>query len=583
MAVVLAAILVATFAAYAGVRDHSFVDWDDPDYVVENPWVLSHDYGALGTMVISNNYHPITMWSLGTNASEPLSPRPFLTTNVLLHALNSGLVFLLVWLLSGRLIPAAFAGLLFGIHPMHVESVAWVSERKDVLYTFFFLLAAIAYERYLDRRKGPWLATAFGLFVLSCLAKGMAVVFPLVMVLLDVWRRRPPFAARAVLEKAPFAAIAVLFGLIALDVQGGGTFHGHFTRPDAYVKGMADSLGLTMGQRWLLPTYGHLMYLVRFFVPLGLSAFYPYPAPGAPLDAGQILAPLVFLAAVSAAIVSRRKAPWLTFGLGWYLVTVAPVLQWVPVGEAVMADRYTYLPYVGLLFALGVGLERLTLARPSLKAVVVTACILFSGFLFVRTLRQVETWKNSETLWTSVLHRYPRSEMAYVSRGNARGRAGRVEEALTDLREARALGSRRGRLYDGLGNAFGSLGQLDSALAMFDRGLELEPNMPRTYYNRGIAYLRVGRPAEALADFATATRLQPSLATMIHASRADALLQLGRYQEAVTEYGRSVDAGVANASVYSNRGLARMNLGDAAGAESDFEQARRLSGSAVTR
>jgi protein O-mannosyl-transferase len=579
---VLAGVLGVTLAAYVGSLDHGFVDWDDPDYVQENAWVLRHDYDTLGTLVVSNNYHPLTMWSLAANASEPLSPRPFLTTNVLLHAVNAGLVFLLVWLLSGGLAAAGLAGLLFGVHPMHVESVAWISERKDVLYTFFFLLAAIAYERYLTRRRWPWLVLTFGLFTLSCLAKAMAVSFPLVMILIDGWKRRSPFTARAALEKAPFAAVALLVGLIALDVQGGGTFHGLFTRADTHLKGMADSLDLTAAQRWLLPLYGNLMYLVRFFVPVGQSPFYPYPSPTAPLGPAELFAPVVFLAIVGAAIVSRRRAPWLTLGLGWYLVTVALVLQWVPVGEAVMADRYTYLPYVGLVFALGVGLERLVAARPSLKPVVVAACALFTLFLFVRTLRQVEIWKDGDTLWTSVIRRYPKSEFAYVSRGNARGRTGRVEEAMSDLKQARALGSRRGSLYDGLGNGFGSLGQLDSALAMFDRGLYLEPNMPRTYYNRGIAYLRLGRSGDALADFATAGRLQPSLEPMIHFPRANALLQLARYGDAVAEYGRAIEAGVTDANVYSNRGLARMNLGDATGAAADFEEARRLSGGGVT-
>ena len=571
--------MAVTVAAYLGCLGHAFVDWDDSDYASENPWVLRHDYSALGTLVVSNNYHPLTMWSLAANASTPLSPRPFLTTNVVLHSLNAALVFLFVLTLSGRFGAAVLAGVLFGIHPMHVESVAWISERKDVLYTLFFLLAAIAYTRYLERPAGRWLGLAFALFTLACLSKAMAVVFPLVMTLIDSWKGRA-VTARGAWEKAPFFAVSLLFGLVAMDVQAGGTFHGLFTRADTHLKGMADSLDLTAAQRLVLPAYGFLMYLVRFFVPYGQSAFYPYPAHGAPFTAAQILAPAVVLATVAAAIAFRRKAPWLTFGLGWYLVTVAIVLQWAPVGEAVMADRYTYVPYVGLLFALGVGLDRLTGARPSLRPMVALAFVLYCALLFVQARRQIEIWKDSDTLWTSVLARFPDSELAYVSRGNERGRAGRVQEALADLERARALGSRRGSLYDGLGNAYGSLGQLDSALVMFDQGLKLDPNMARTYYNRGIAHLRLGRPSESLEDFASASRLQPSLETLIHFPRANALLQLGRYGEAAAEYGRAIDAGVTDANVYSNRAVARMNLGDAAGAAADLDEARRRLASA---
>src|SRR5438132_6301020 len=174
-----------------------------------------------------NNYHPLTMLSLAWNVSAPLSPRPFLATNVALHALDTLLVFWLAFLLGGgHIAVAAITALLFGIHPMHVESVAWVSERKDVLYAFFFLAAAIAYWLHLGGGSRRLLPLAFALFVLACLSKGMAVVFPLVMVLLDVWKRRPPLAWRAVLEKLPFVAVALLFGAIALDVQAGGDFHG---------------------------------------------------------------------------------------------------------------------------------------------------------------------------------------------------------------------------------------------------------------------------------------------------------------------------------------------------------------------
>jgi Flp pilus assembly protein TadD len=574
----LIAVCGLTLAAYGGVLDHAFVDFDDPDYVQQNPWVQRHDYAALATMVVSNNYHPVTMWSLAANASDPISPRAFLATNVALHAANAGLVFALTLLLSGRLAVAAFAGLLFGIHPMHVESVAWISERKDVLYAFFFLAAAIAYWRYLERLAWPWLAGAFALFVLSCLSKGMAVVFPFIMVLLDYWKHRSAFTARAMVEKAPFFAAALLFGLIALDVQAGGTFHGLFVPRRHAPEGNG-------GQ----PTPESAPAMVASYL---WTSDVPRPAlrPRGPertlslsprrqsSAAAYVVAPLVFLATIGVALGSVRKAPFLTFGLGWYLVTIATVLQWVPVGEAMMADRYTYVAYVGLLFALGMGLDRLITRRPTLRAAVGTACVLFAAFLFARTVRQVETWKDGETLWTNVIRRYPRSDMAYVSRGNARGQAGKVEEALADLQVARALGSRRGNLYDGLGNAYGSMGNLDSAVVMFDRGLSLEPNMPRTYYNRGIAYLRLGRATDALADFDRAARLQPSLESIIHFPRANALLRLGRYGDAVTEYGHAIDAGTRDPYVYYNRGVARMNLGDAAGAKADMEEAQRLGG-----
>ncbi|HEU5311738.1 MAG TPA: hypothetical protein VFV24_09825, partial [Candidatus Eisenbacteria bacterium] len=351
LAAALITVLVATFAIYATSFDHEFTTWDDPDYVTDNALVRSQDYGALSKAIVSSNYHPLTMFSMAWNAAPPLSPKPFLVTNALLHTINTGLVFWLALRLSRRRLFVAFwAALFFGVHPMHVESVAWISERKDVLYTLFFLAGAVAYHRYLERREIPWLAGALALFVLSCLSKGMAVVFPLVMVLMDIWERRRVFETRSILEKAPFLAVALLFGRIVLDVQGGGDLNGLLTKTTLHLKGIADTLPYAAWERLILPTYGFAAYLVKLFVPVRLSAFYPYPPPGT-LGPVHLLAPLVFLAVLALIVWDFRRTRILTFGLGWYLVTILPVLQWLPVGEAIMADRYAYLSYVGPLFA----------------------------------------------------------------------------------------------------------------------------------------------------------------------------------------------------------------------------------------
>jgi tetratricopeptide (TPR) repeat protein len=205
-------------------------------------------------------------------------------------------------------------------------------------------------------------------------------------------------------------------------------------------------------------------------------------------------------------------------------------------------------------------------------------CAAFAAFPFVRTTHQVETWANSETLWSNVIRQYPRNERAYVARGNARGGSGRVREAMSDLQTARALGSRRGSLYDGLGNAFIALGQSDSALAMYDRGLALEPDMPRTHYNRAVVYLRVlGRPADALADLDSARAVLPAQALGYHVLRGDAYMQMRRYREAAAEYDGAIDAGARTVTVFNNRAYCRAQLGDSTGAAADLRDAGQLS------
>lgn len=577
------AIAAVTWLAYSGVHDHEFVTWDDPAYVWENPLVQQRDWRALLTAVVSSNYHPLTMLSLAADAGPGLSPAPFLRTNVLLHVANTMLVFALVWMLSGgRIVAAAFASLLFGIHPMHVESVAWISERKDVLYTFFFLAGAIAYWRYLERLGVHWLIATFVLFLLSCLAKGMAVVFPLVMALLDLWKRRPLFERRALAEKVPFLVVALVFGLVAVDVQSGGDFHG-LLNPLERMKPLGGPTNVTPLERVLLPTLGYGSYVWRLFVPVGLSAFYPYP------DLSRFrpelwIAPLFFAASIALAIWDLRRTRILTFGIGWYLATIVLVLQWIPVGSAMMADRYTYLSYVGLSFALGMGIARAFERRRPLGAALLAAAGLFAVFLFTQTIRQVETWKNSDTLWGRVIALSPDYDQAYINRANYRGRSGRFEEALADLRSALGLGSRRAELFLNLGNVYATLGRLDSAAVLYGDAIRADSSRAATYLNRAQVLLAIERPREALADLERYRALLPHRASSIHAPLGHAYLELGRFAEAEAELDRAIQTGNRRAQVFHDRGVARAARGDREGAMADFREALRLDpGLAETR
>ncbi len=545
----LAGLAAITLLAYSGVYNHAFVRWDDPTYVEENPLVLNQQVGPLIRAVVANNYHPVTMLSLAANASRPPSPRPFLTTNVLLHVLNSGLVFWLTYLLfRRRALPAFLVGLLFAIHPMHVESVAWVSERKDVLYAFFFLAAAIAYWRYLETGARHFLAATFVLFVLSCLSKAMAVTFVPVMVLLDYWKGRSVLDRRGLLEKAPFFGASIVVGLIAVSAQAGGDFHGLLIPVSGSGTAMPETVEFTPFQRVAFPSYGHLQYVWKLLVPTGLTAFYPYPATVAESYQPKYVVAILFLLATLALFVwSLRGSRVLAFGLGWYFVTLLPVMQWFPVGSALMADRYSYLPYVGLFFILAAGVTDLIHKRPKLRVPVLAGCGLAAAMLVVVTVRQVGAWKDTEALWTGVIRNFPNYDRAYAARGNFRGRSGRVQEAMSDLMIARRLNPLRGEVYEDLGNAYGSLGNLDSAIVLFDQALRIDPTLGHTYYNRAIAYLRAGRAREALADLARAEELMPDQAASLHFPRGNAYMQLGQVSQAVEEFRAALRADPSHA------------------------------------
>jgi len=573
----LAGIAAVTIAAYAAAFHHSFVSLDDATCVTNNPLVLEQRYGPLLTTIVNNSFHPLTMLSLAFNASKPLSAEPFVLTNVILHTMNTLLVFWLTFLLSRRRpLVAVTTALLFGIHPMRVESVAWVSSRKDVLYVLFFLAGLIAYWRYLGNRRWPWLLTTFVCFVLSCLSKGMAVVFPLVLILLDYWKGRPVADRRSILEKAPFFAVSLLIGLIALDVEHGGDFHGLFAIPDKELVATTDTGAFTPYQRVVYPTFGFMTYVWQLLAPVHLGVLYPYPTPAEAGHPKYPLSILFFLGAIAVAVWSVRRNRMVAFGVGWFLLVILPVLQWVPVGKSSIADRMTYLAYFGLFFLLGMAVDWLFRRYPVARTAIAAGLVVAAALLFVRTRDQVATWKNSEALWTNVIRNFPRCDLPYISRGNGRGEAGQIEGAKADLQTALRLGSRRADMYEGLGNVYASTGKPDSAVLMFDQAVKGNPSAGRTYYNRAIAYLIVARPREALADLEKARELMPVRASTLHFPRGNAYLQLGRYPEAIAEYDRAITTGQLVTDALLNRGVCKLRTKDPAGAAADFREVLRL-------
>jgi tetratricopeptide (TPR) repeat protein len=389
---------------------------------------------------------------------------------------------------------------------------------------------------------------------------------------------------RAVLEKLPFFALALLFGAIALDVQAGGNLHGWLRVADHPSPALGPLASRTLVQRTAVACYGYAMYVWKLFVPLGLCAFHPYPPPGTARGAGYAAAALFLVATLMVAVWDARRSRVLAFGIGWYFITVAPVLQWVQVGSAILAERYTYLPYIGLCFAWAMGMQAALDRNRALGAGLWGASVLFGMFLSAATLRQIETWKDSEALWTRTIEVHPTDGTRYVWRGMSRVDDGRMSEALGDFRVAMSLGAASADLFDGLGNAYCGLGKCDSSLAMYHRALELEPGRGNSYRNRAVAYLRLGRAREALADLDRALELMPEHAALLWGPRGYAFKLLRDYPRAVAEFDRAIAADPRDPVSFYNRGFCRLMLGDRAGAAEDFRAVLRLDpGNAAAR
>jgi len=580
---------ILTYFVYSSATDNQFVNWDDQVYVEEQPLVLKKEYAQLWKTPVSLNYHPVTMISFAMQVPKDLkklTAKPFIRMNVWLHIFNSALVFLLLWMLNDKKwLVALFTAAIFALHPMHVESVVWVSERKDVLYTFFFLLSLIAYWQYLSNNKKYWLLLTFFCFLLSVLSKAMAVVLPIVLLLLDYWKGKDFKDMKVWIEKIPFLGVSMFFGLMAVSVQNGGDFGGLLTLVGEKSNAIADTEIFNYWQRFQFASYGFVSYIIKFFVPTDICAFYPYPD-GNKLNSIQgILYPLTFVTILFLAFWSAFRTKIFAFGIGFYFVTVALVLQFMSVGLAIMADRYTYVPYIGLAFLLLYAIDKwINVKGPSIKYLTLGVLSLFVTFLSYKTKSQVEVWQNSETLWTQVLQYYPKEDLALANRGNYRGKTGNIDGAMSDFEIAIADGCQRSDVYEGLGNSYGTLSEQQSdkkneytlkAIEMYKKALSIEPSKGNIYYNLGIAQLQTN-PAASEVAFNESLKLMPYKESDILPLLGMSQLNAGKYISAVETLTKSINLGNNSDLVYYHRGLANLGAGNIENARSDFKYALAL-------
>jgi tetratricopeptide (TPR) repeat protein len=565
----LAALVVALLvvAVYLPALHNGFVNWDDNIYVYDNPQIRSLAPSSLMRAfthlhLASGNWHPLTMVSHAADyAVWGLRPVGHHLTSILLHGFNAALLVLLVARLlqtgaAGRalsrwgvLVAGVVAGLLFGVHPLRVESVAWVSERKDLLSALFYLLGVHSYLHYAEAdavrtwRDRRYLTTLL-CFVLALLSKPMALSFPFVLLIIDWYplgRLARPGLRRLVVEKLPFFVLALALAAVAVLAQwASGAF-----RPLAEV---------TLGARVLVAAKATVIYLVKTVLPTGLLPFYSYPA-RVSLWSWEFGLPLIAVtAALAGCLATAKKHPAFAAVLACYGIVLLPVLGIVQIGPQAMADRYTYLPSVSLVALLGAGFGALWDAGASAwwkRATLVAAGLLVLGLLSCQSVRQIRVWQNGETLWSRVLRHEPWNTEARNNRASYRYDQGEYEKALED--------------YDAALGLPPLLGQTHAA------------KRRSAYFNdRAITYLRLGKYAEALADEDQAIGLRPNEASYLF-NRGNIYLLVGRYAEARDDLDRAIAAAPAPNPVYlEKRGLVYQRLGMEGKALDDLMRAQTL-------
>ena len=516
--------IVLAIIAFSPVFKAEFLSWDDSDYVTNNQAIQTQgNLMKIMTQPVQGNYHPLTMLTLAINyAISGKDATSYHVLNLLLHLLNVLLVFLFVLKFTRQKRWAAFVtAVLFAVHPLHVESVAWIAERKDVLYSFFFLAGMLSYLYYLEKRSWTRFAGVLVLFFLSLLSKPSAIVFPLVLLALDYFYKRLTTPA-AYVEKIPFLVLSVIFGLLALHGQSstGAVLYSSMIPPHF---------------KFFFGFYGIMMYLVKAIVPVNLCTFYPYPAINAALPLIYYAAPLVVLLLVALIFARFRKNRFVVFSSLFYLVNLALVLQFYPVGSAIIADRYSYMPLIGLFLPAGLFFQG-WIDRNSGKSNGAGFALLIavSLLLTVLTYYQSSTWRNDATLWDKAISA-AQSSRAYTFRGMAYQKSGDNVRAVEMYSKAIAMNEAEKDALTNRGDLYFNEKKYDLAISDYSQILAVYPDIQQVIQNRGAAYTAAGKYDLALSDMNLALKMDPASPNG-YANRALLEQALNRHLAAVDDF-----------------------------------------------
>jgi len=577
------ALAVSTLLVFWQVRNFDFVNYDDNYYVSENQHVLN---GLTTGNIIwafttghAANWHPITWLSLmldcqlfGTN------PGWMHLINLLLHIVNTLLLFTVLKKMTGSLWPSAFVAAAFALHPMHVESVAWIAERKDVLSTLFWLLTMATYLAYICRPVAFRYALTLVLFALGLMAKPMLVTLPFVLLLLDYWplgrfaapravktatipdRRRVLY--RIIIEKVPLLAIAAISSAITFLVQrAGGT--------------VANIDVLPLNSRISNAFLSYATYIGKMFWPQNLAVFYPLEAEGSIPFRQVAMCALLLLVISILVIYFGGKRRYLIVGWFWFIGTLIPIIGIVQVGGQAYADRYTYIPYIGLFIIIAWGLPELLskwLYRKIALGIVAAMVLTAMG---IGTYRQVGYWKNNSTLFTHAVEVTPNNWLAYNNLGDEYGKLGRYQDAIESFKQAIRIKPDYAETHNNLGFAYGKLGRWQDAVEAYKQAIRIKPDYADAHYNLGFAYGNLGRYQESIEAYKRAIRIKPDYADAYY-NLGGTYGKLGRYQDAIESFKQAIRIKPDLAEAHYNLGVAHGKLGRWQDAVEAYKRAIRI-------
>jgi protein O-mannosyl-transferase len=610
-----AVVSLTTISVYLPALKNGFVNWDDDQYIYNNPHILLFNFNLLRwsfTEFYASNWHPLTWLSHALDYKLwGFNPYGHHLTSVIFHSLNTFLVVILTGRLlknagtasiiknqktflnnKGILAASSVTGLLFGVHPLHVESVAWISERKDLLYSFFYLLSILSYMRYTEKKgatnrqaasvyifSDKFYITALGLFILSIMSKPMAITIPFVFLIIDWFqteRMTKDGLGYILLEKLPFFVFCLISGVITVSAQKAGS-------------AVETLRAIPLDKRTIVAFKSLATYIQKMLVPEGLIPFYRHPQKVSAL-VPEYLVPILLVTGISlACVITAKKHKLLPSLWAYYVITLLPVIGLVQVGNQAMADRYTYLPSLGPFLLAGIGAAFLMEKSDSLsnkykfiKFVPLVPVIFTTGILSLITIKQIHVWENSLTLWSHEIKFDPISPRAYYFLADANAKAGMTDEALEKYTEAIRLSLAlydeiASRSYSGRAVIYEKKGLDKNAIDDYTHAIRLSGRRnDRYFYFRGNLYMKNNQYENALQDFTQAINSMPVQEPAYYNNRGAVYANLKRFDEAVSDFNSAVLLSPSSPLLYRNRGNAYKDIGRIEEANKDFATADSL-------
>jgi Tfp pilus assembly protein PilF len=597
------ALTILTVIIFLPLKDCGFINFDDQMYVYENAYVQSGlNWNSIGQAFSSelveksSNWHPVTWLSLMLDYQIfGLNPSGYHLINLLFHIMNTILLFLIFHRMTKKIWPSAFVACLFAIHPLHVESVAWIAERKDVLSTFFWMLTMGAYSYYVEHPGLRRYSLVLLFFVLGLMAKPMLVTLPFVLLLLDYWplqrfqaikldhkvqaevfksvtsdkqknkSKKKPVVNETLevkkpadpeykwsliypllWEKVPLFVLAILSSIVTyIAEQKGGAVESIEAIP----------LVVRIGNAFV----SYITYIGKMIWSHNLAVLYPHPMGWIPW---QVLGSVLLLIAITVAVFRMaRRSPYLATGWLWYIGTLVPVIGIVQVGSLAMADRYTYIPLIGLFIMVAWGVPELLKKWQYRKEILLALSALSIFCLSIITWTQVGYWLNSITLYDHTLKVTDNNWLIYNNRGTAYADVSNYKQAIEDFGRAIEIKPGYVEAYNNRGSAYDDLGNYKQAIEDFNRAIEIKPGYAEVYINRGHAYDGLGNYRQAIEDLNRGIEIKPGYAEA-YLNRGFAYNGLGNYRQAIEDLNRAIEIKPGYAGAYNNRAFVYLTQGD---------------------